>query len=119
MSRKFFSVPQLWTMHITRIMGLNMIINKIILFAVTRVILVMTNREFGGGYGGAGDSVPLSSSPGIRLLARQEDCIGEPGVVASHLPFWSQGNHSGWDFPFHIFKRLGNHTFDKCFKCYC
>lgn len=67
-----------------------MIINKIILFAVTIVILVMTNKEFGGGYGGAGDSVPLSNCSGVRLLERQEDCLGELGVVASHLPFWSQ-----------------------------
>lgn len=49
-----------------------MIINKIILFAVTIVILVMTNREFGSGYGGIGDSVPLPNSPGVRLLARQK-----------------------------------------------
>lgn len=85
MSRKFFSVPQLWTVHITRVMGLNMIINKIILFAVTIVILVMTNREFGGGYGGIGGSVPLPNSPRVRLLARQKDCVGEHGAVASHI----------------------------------
>lgn len=65
-------MPQLWTVHITRAMGLKMIINKIILFAVTIVILVMTNREFGSGYGGIGDSVPLPNSPGVRLLARQK-----------------------------------------------
>lgn len=35
--------------------------------------------------GVVGDSVPLSNHPGVRLLARQEDCIGEHGVVASHL----------------------------------
>lgn len=71
------------------------------------------------GMGGVGDSVPLANHPGLRLLARQEDCIGEHGAVASHLSFWSQGNHSGWDFPFCISKRLGNETFDKCFVCYC
>lgn len=40
-----------------------MIINKIILFAVTIVILVMTNKEFGGGYGVL---VTLSLSPTVQ-----------------------------------------------------
>ena len=51
------------------------------------VILVMIDRESGGGCRGrVGGSVPALITPGVRVPTRQEGGREEPAVGASALP---------------------------------